>query len=51
VIVISALEPHGALLEALRPAVALRKPFDLERLLRHVRTLLNTAPHGTPLAS
>jgi CheY-like chemotaxis protein len=40
VIVISALEPHGALLEALRPAVAMRKPFALDRLLRHVRALV-----------
>jgi DNA-binding response OmpR family regulator len=46
VIVISALEPRGALLEALRPAVAMRKPFALERLLQHVRALVGPAKPG-----
>ena len=41
VLVVSALEPRGELLEALRPAAALRKPFCLDRLLKHVHHLLN----------
>jgi DNA-binding response OmpR family regulator len=44
IIVISALEPRGNLLEVLRPAAALRKPFCLTRLLKHIRDTLDEVP-------
>jgi CheY-like chemotaxis protein len=46
VIVVSALEPRGDLLETLRPVAALRKPFCLARLLQHVREVLDGQPLG-----